>query len=302
MNRNSKRIILAVSLTLLTLFSVPNQAFADDFEDFEAARQAYERGDYPLATERFEQLLGGNPPRLSAGPIRLESRKFYAASLLYVGQPDAAYEQFVLLLQEDETYQLDSVEFSAEIIEVFENARDSLRLERARREQEALEREEALTAEREANAAALAAARERLFELASQESVEEVHSRWVTLLPFGVGQFYNGHNTLGVTLALIQGLSLTAGVITFFSHESLRDARPQPEVLSQARDIEKLLRVGNWIANGIFLASYTVGVVDAQLRFVETRRTTRSRELPSDLRDAVRLSLHPGGLNLQIGF
>lgn len=281
---------------------VPEVAYADDFEDFEQARQAYERGDYPLATERFGALLGGDPPRLGPGPIRLESRKFYAASLLYVGQTDAAYQQFTLLLEEDETYQLDSVEFAAEIIDVFQSARSALQEERARAREEVREREDAIVAQREAESTAMREARALLLEMAREESVEEIHSRWVTLLPFGVGQFYNGHNALGVTLALIQGLSLTAGVITFFSHQSIRDARPQPEVLSQARDIERLIRVGNWIANGIFVTSYVVGVVDAQLRFVESRRTTRSRDLPPDLEDAIRVSLHPGGLNLQIGF
>jgi hypothetical protein len=122
------------------------------------------------------------------------------------------------------------------------------------------------------------------------------------MLPFGAGQFQNEHSGLGITLAAVQGLALIGAGITFFSHMGLRDEEPTENTLEDARSVETTLRVGNWIANGVFVVSYLVGVIDAQLRFVTERRTTRSRELPGDLEEAIELSIHLSGARLRIRF
>jgi len=292
-----------VAALLSLLFAlVSSPAAADDFEDFERARAAYDAGNYPEAVERFTELVGTDPPRLGPGPIRLESRKFFAAALLFIGQRQAAYTQFVALLEEDPAYLIDATSFPHEIVELFEEVRTSIQAERERREQEVRERERAEREFQEAERIRLQAARERVLELAREETTVTLNSRWLAMLPFGVGQFQNRNNGLGITLAVVQGLSLGTAIVLYLSHVGLRDEMPNESTIDDARIIESRLRVGNWIANGVFLASYVVGVVDAQLRFVPERRTMRSRELPSDLEESIQLSIGPLGARLQIRF
>src|SRR5262245_7693507 len=86
------------------LFARASIARADELEDFEHARQAYEAQNYAQAIERFEALVGGEVPHITTRALVLESRKYLAASYLFVHDIPHAEEQFARLLGDDPTY------------------------------------------------------------------------------------------------------------------------------------------------------------------------------------------------------
>ena len=126
-------------------------ARADDLSDFEAARNRYERHDYGRAVEAFRGLVGSEPPRIANALLVLESRKYYAASLLFVGNKEEARKQFRLLLHQEPEYTLDPLAFPKEVVTLFDQVKESVHQELAR-EREAEQQREA-EAERRVRAA-----------------------------------------------------------------------------------------------------------------------------------------------------
>ncbi len=263
-------------------------AHADDLGDLEAARALYDAQRYAEATERLERLLAGDAPARLNRALALEARKYLAAAYLFTTRAADAEHQFALLLALDPDYQLDPALFPAEIRAIFASVRARvLQEERARADR--VERAE--SERRAAEAARLLAENARLDalrELAMRETVVEMHTRWIAAIPFGVGQFQNGHAAFGTTLAVSEGL-LAGAAITL---KILHDALPTPSTFAllapadqvEATNLELGYRVANLITMGVFVALVLTGIVDAQLRFVPSLARTRPRTLPPDLR------------------
>lgn len=258
-------------------------ARADDLGDFEQARQAYEAQDYVRAVTAFSALVGTNPPRLSDRLLVLESRKYLAASLLFVREPARAKEQFRLLLSEEPEYMLDPLAFPTEVLALFDQTKTELqRAAQAQLQEEQRRLEETLRARRDAEKQRrdnLA----RLLELAERGEKREQNSRWVASLPFGVGQFQNGHSGLGVALAMSQGIAATVSGISFLAHQRLRDERPSPDDLDNTREREATWRKTNIASFAVFAGLAVLGILDAHVRFVPERVTPVPRKLPPDL-------------------
>jgi tetratricopeptide (TPR) repeat protein len=283
----SLAVALALSLSLSLASS--SAARADDLADFDRARAAYDAQRYDEAVARFDSLVGGDLPRLQTRALVLESRKYLGAAYLFVGRPADARRQFELLLRDEPTYTIDPVTFPAEVRAAFEEVRRDLEREaRARAEARAREEEE----RRRAEAERLLQERGRLLrlvELAQQETVVEYHSRLYASLPFGIGQFQNGHDGLGLALAVTEGLLAAASIAMTFLHASLPNPR-EYDLLTSAdqRDVrllESAFAITSYITFGAFVAVALAGIVDAHVRFVPTVTRTRRRELPEDLRD-----------------
>lgn len=258
-------------------------ARADDLGDFEQARKAYEAQDYTRAAEAFGALVGTNPPRLSDRLLVLESRKYLAASSLFVADPLRAKEQFRLLLTEEPEYMLDPLAFPTEVLTLFEQTKTEIqRASQARLEAEQRRLAEALAAQREEQRLR----REnlaRLMSLAQESEAREKNSRWVASIPFGIGQFQNGNSGLGAALAMSQGIAAAVSVVSFIAHQRLRDDRPSPDQLDNTRDREAIWRKTNIASFSAFLGLAVVGVLDAHVRFVPERVTSSPRKLPPDL-------------------
>lgn len=278
-------------------------AHADDLSDFETARRAYRAGDYARAARGFEALVGGVVPKTRNPVIRIESRKYLGASYLFLGKKTEARAQFRALLEEDENYVLDPVSFPKAVNDVFADVKTDFAAELERKRAAQAERERAA---REQEMAGLIAQQERirrLEELAMTETVEERNSRWIAALPFGVGQFRNGHKRGGIWFATLQSAFLVASVGTFLGHNSLRGATVAPDRIADARKAEKILRISNWVSVGALVGTYLGSVIDAELRFKPTIEKTRKRELPPDLRSRrLRFGLALGGGSLRLDF
>jgi hypothetical protein len=279
---------------------------ADDLTDLEAARALYDAQRYAEASARLERLLAGDAPQRLNRAIALEARKYLAAAYLFTERGADAERQFAQLLAIDADYQLDPGIFPAEIRAVFAAVRARL----AREERERTERvERAETERRAAEAARLLAESARLAalrELAMQETVVETHSRWIAAIPFGIGQFQNGHDALGTVLAVSEGILAGAAITLKILHDTLPTpstfALLAPADQAAASNLELGYRAANLATMGVLMVLMIAGVADAQLRFVPSISRTRSRTLPPELRNAAAaMTLEPfaGGLRLR---
>lgn len=300
-------LVLAVLCLHMCQICPLTAAAADELEEFEHARKAYEQARYERAIKRFEALVGGEEPRLRSPPLTLESRKYLAASYLFAGEPERAEEQFERLLRQDPDYELDPVVFPREVHEVFASVRERLSEERQREEET---RREQLGAERERRRELDRQRRriEQLEEIARTEVVREENSRWIATIPFGVGQFQNGHRRLGLTLAIAEGVMAATSITTFLLHRSVlaTDLGPPPDGCSREDadfctrlgQREKAYRYTNWASSGLFVGLALVGILDAHLRFVPHTERTRRREVPPE----VQIGAGPTSLHLKIAF
>ena len=142
-----------------------------------------------------------------------------------------------------------------------------------------------------------------------RETVIETHSRWLASLPFGVGQFQNGHAALGAALA-VGGGALAGAAITL---KLLHDALPTPSTWAlllpadqaAASALERGYRIANQLAMAALATLAVVGVIDAQIRFVPAVTRVRSRPLPPDAdpQDAsATLGIGPSGARFLLRF
>jgi len=278
---------------LLTSIVVAAPARANDFDDFQAARTAYEAADYQLARERFEVLVGGEVSRLENRSLTLESHKYLAATYLFLRETPRAEQQFERLLTLDQKYVLDPIGFPHDVQVAFERVRT--RLAEARAEKAKAEAQAA----RDARDAKLEMRREQqrridqLRRLASTERVEQRRSRLVAMVPFGVGQFQNDDEGLGIFFAVAGGTLLVANVSMFFARESLIQSDQNVEATAT------VLQYGTNISAGLLAVVAIVGVIDAQMRFVPTRTIERRRKLPEPLRERFEFGLSPTGAELR---
>ncbi|MEZ4286642.1 MAG: hypothetical protein R3A47_00480 [Polyangiales bacterium] len=295
----SRRAFLPTMLALAIALGVgaASRAHADELGDYDQALSAYQKQDYRQAAKLFEALVGGDPPRATNRVVRLESRKYLGASYLFLQRPAVAKRQFEKLVTEDLNYFVDPMEFPADVVATFNAVKkEALEREAARLEAEKAARENQISKEKQRVA--------QLEALASTETVERKNSRWLAMLPFGVGQFQNGHRAGGIAFAVTESLLTVGAIATFVGHNSLRGKTPANSEIEKAQRQERALRIGNWATVGTLGLTYLAGVLDAQLRFKPSVRSTRTRPLPDELRNApaLEVGLTPFGAHLRVEF
>jgi hypothetical protein len=177
-----RAIVVAALLVLgslcLTSVGLPGLARADDLTDFEHARTLYDKRNHAGAAAAFKLMVGTDPPRVTERLLVLESRKYLAASLLFLGQQDEARAQFRLLLTQEPGYALDPLAFPTDVVTLFERVKQAVQSESEKaRESEQRAREEQ---QRQQLAAAQAeqANLRKLLSLASESETRQQNSRW----------------------------------------------------------------------------------------------------------------------------
>lgn len=283
---------LAAMASAIFVLAVTSPALAGDIEDFQRAREAYDAHDWPLAVLRFEALVGTDPPTLRTPLLVLESRKYLAASYVFVGRSDAARDQLERLLVAEPTYELDATQFPIELVELFASVREEVQEERER------------AAEHAIAAAALEAERERarsLIEFAETEVTLEIeNSRWLALVPFGAGQFQNGQDDIGWMFLVIESITALGAFASLIVHESVQaqltgeDALRRIDV-EQVNGILRAAQIINWTSASLFGVFALAGVLQAQLDFRATHTVRTHREVPPPLREGLEVRLAPNG-------
>jgi tetratricopeptide (TPR) repeat protein len=277
-------------------------AHANDFEEFESARAAYEGQDYARAAQLFEALGGGDTPALTNRSLLLESKKYLGASYLFLGQLPAAEQEFDRLLRMDPQYMLDPLGFPEEVQRLFAQVKTRLDTERKVADDERQREESRLRGVETAREQQQRSRWLRLRQLAETEHVNEVRSRWLAVVPFGVGQFQNGHLSLGSILAVSEGTLFVVSVVSWAVHENLRGLQPTMSERDQYILTERATRYTNQISTALFAVMAITGVVDAQLRFQGNREYERKRQLPADVSGDPQLSIGPGSVQLRMRF
>jgi hypothetical protein len=124
----------------------------------------------------------------------------------------------------------------------------------------------------------------KLLELASQETLITKHRRWLSVVPFGVGQFQNRQPTLGWVLLSSELLALT-GVVAGLAWELQLEAQSQSGVKGSELTARRNTARWTWnISLWSLLVLGTGGVVEAQVHFVpEFHDGVRRRPLPPEL-------------------
>jgi tetratricopeptide (TPR) repeat protein len=277
-----QRFARAAGLAVMLAASV---ARADGRTDLEKAYSAYMGHKYDDAESRLRALLDPATGTLKDPDTIADARMYLGAVLAAEGKKDEAGKVFEALLVAKPDYEPDPLRVSTEAVDAFYDVRARLRTrlvgiktEQARVEQEARERVEA---ERQREAARVA----MLEKLAGEEVVRQPGSRWVALLPFGVGQFQNGQDTLGGLLlateaALVVGSGISAG-ITLYDAGKASDAsrRSDPTGRQYQQYAQLAATVGNLMTAGFALVAIA-GAVQAQIAFVPERIQVRKRPVP----------------------
>jgi len=294
--------VLSLSLVLVALAAPTAQARAGEFEAFERARRAYEAQDYARAVRLFEALGGGDAPTLSDRSLLLECKKYLGASYLFLGKLPQAENEFERLLRLDPQYILDPLGFPEDVQRLFSRVKSRLDTERRVVEQERRREQEAELQRQQENLAREQQRFQKLVDLAETERVQEKHSRLTAFIPFGVGQFQNGHSNLGAVLAVSEGTLLLLGVTSWIVHENLRGQEPSSSERDEFRLIERTSRYANQISFGLFGVIAIAGVIDAQLRFRGDAEYVRKRPLPQELREPPRLGIGPQGVSFSVRF
>ncbi|MEO0322419.1 MAG: hypothetical protein AAF447_05655 [Myxococcota bacterium] len=285
------------ALAVLALLATPRPAAADAIESFLDGRAAYQSGDYPRAVVLLEDLLLPVPASDDALLV-CQARKYLMAGYVLVRQEGKARQEARLLLSDAgcRGSTLDRAAFPEAVVTLYDEVRAVL----AEEEREAEARRAA--AEREerrrlvAEGARVATIRE-LIEVAQEQVVEDRNSRWVALVPFGVGQFRNGHRRAGWFFAVSEGLLAGATLGTFIYHQFYlqprverfaADANAMPELFPTLRTTqltlaERRARISNQVLWSSTVAVAVAGVIDAQVRYVPVRTELRRRPLPDTL-------------------
>ncbi len=305
----------ARSVTALAVLLAPAVCRADDAQELELAKNRFNNGQYEEAHEQFSRLLEPSLPPCDGGPIgacRLtdadlieRTRVLDAASLIALERPALADAQIEKVLRQNPAYAPSPALFPQEVVDRFTEVRGRLReaLEKLAEQQahEALKRRLAEQQAREAQEKWIAAVQR----LAGQEARIEVNSRWLAMIPLGVGQYQNGDTRLGVLFTtselLLGAASLVSGVIVQSYYAQFDATRGCDEFCYATLNRDKATAaLVNQISFGGLMAVALAGIVQAQIAFVPEKVTPLSRPVPPRPKIAPTFSMQPGHLGVGV--
>ena len=261
------------------------EARADALSDLEKAHNAYVAHKYADAETRLRALLDPATGTLRDPDTVADARMYLGASLLAEGKKADAAAVFEQLLRDKPDYQPDPLRVTLQATDALIDARSRLREElaatMAEKVRQAQEDKARLEADRQKAAQRLA----MLEKLASEETVVERHSRWLALVPFGVGQIQNGQTGLGIGFLVVESLAAVGSVVG------------QGFLLYNENQTNDAVRTGNataagyharaqdaYVAGTLFTAGFALvaiaGIIHAEATFVPAHTEVRRRPLP----------------------
>ena len=247
----------------------------------------YEAGKYGECADSLRRLLSNEGARpLRDADVVESARIYHAACLIGGGQNQLADEPLrAAIRQNPQMKPPDGLVFPPQVIERFLRVRETM-FDVIRKAEDERVRKAALFAQRQEERAK----RERLRvagieRLAQQETQITPKSRWLSLVPFGVGQFQNGEKSLGYAFLtseiLLAASTLTSlGVETHLVLKTSQVAKPDPRINSTVANWYTALYISSYAWLGVTVA----GIVEAQLAFQPEHRQVRKRPLPPELK------------------
>lgn len=248
-------------------------------EALQQARAAFEFQDYA----GVERLLAPRAAQVDNPQLQAEAFRLLGVARFYLGKNNGAADAFFELLKLEPDEELDPFYVSPRAITFFDQVKRQREAElqpiREQRKREAEERRRAADAE-------LVARRRReqddetrrLVALRPPTILERrVVQRefWVSLMPFGIGQFQNGDQSLGTALATSQIVAGATSAGSALLIEALRD-RSSGKFSRDSYNIARNLQIAKWASAGAFYALWIGGAIQAAIKF---RPETSAREL-----------------------
>src|SRR5688572_10308250 len=244
----------------------------------------YDVGKYDECARELDKLLDPKGRPLQRRQVKESARIYHAACLIGSGQFERADAPLRDAIRENPQMDLpDALVFPRPVVERFLRVRQSMAQEIAKEDLRRLEEARKRAEEEKLKQEAARLRLRQLESLAGRETVIDRNSRWIAVLPFGVGQFQNGDRGLGYvflgTEVLALGTALVSlGVATQISAQEseIEGAGGQSDAASRAQDWHLVGRVSSWA----FLGLAAIGITEAQVSFVPERRFIRKRPLP----------------------
>jgi hypothetical protein len=295
-------------------------ARADDAQAFELGKNPFDAGQYAEAHARLSALLNPELPPCDAGPspagrchlaspeLIERARALDAASLLALKRDVEADALIGAILRQNPSYTPSPAMFPQEVIDRFTMVRGTISAELRtilqQREREAEQQRLVVQQARDAEQKWIA----DLERLAARERTVEPNSRWIALVPFGIGQFQNGSVGLGILFATSEaafgGASLVAVAIVnslASTNISLRSPTNQPVDVPALNANIKTAVVVNQITFATWGAITLAGVIQAQVAFVPEKVTFHDRPIPPRPKLVPVAAPVPGGAILGLG-
>jgi tetratricopeptide (TPR) repeat protein len=260
-------------------------ARADEITEYQFALNAYDTGDYKAAIERFNKLLARDP-QITNTALLVEIHKYLGASYMFTGQADEARKQFRELLKLEPKYELDSVLFPMEVLDEFLKVKKEMENELKQ-----------IEASKKKKLQELEQKRKKLKENWNKVMQGVKHPTYVrqnvkknrlllAFIPFGVGQFQNGHPVKGWLFFSFETALLASTVITFTLTDyyfSRIENDNDSQYLSRAEQLQHATTVTFWL----FIGAIVAGIVDALVFFrwkKVTYETVKEEDIPPEYR------------------
>jgi hypothetical protein len=311
---------VALSLAAFLVLSWPSKALAADPQEFELAKTRVDRGEYEEAAKRFALMLTVTLPpcgssmdlsgacRLTDADLIDRARGQYAIALVALSREVEADAQIFAILENNPGFSPNPAVFPQAVLDRFTLVRGDhqLDLERITRERAEQERQA-----RVAQQKAREADRRWLVDLerrAGEVRIVEKNSRWIALLPFGVGQLQNGDHALGAFFMATEVLAAGTAIVTEVVHDAKASANPAlPDpATGRAIDTDRLtselstLRTINHVSFGVAAGLAVLGIVQAQIAFVPERVRVEKRPIPKRPSVTPSASIGPAGAGVSV--
>ncbi len=279
------RWLVAASLVAL-LCATPGVARADAKDDLEKAHNAYMTHRYDDAETRLRALLDPTRSGLKDPDSIADARMYLAAVLLAEKKTEEAASTLEDLLNARPDYQADPMRVALEAIDALTDTkarlRDKLNAKKAEEFRKVQEEKAKLEVEHQKQVLRLA----MLEKLATTEVVVERHSRWLSLVPFGVGQFQNGQTAEGWLFLTTEGLfaagTIVAAGFAYAYEERAWQYHQQGNSAAQSAYSSAATRAAitdDVLAGGLVLTALA-GIIHAEATYVPERVEMRKREIP----------------------
>lgn len=268
-------------------------ALAAPDANLKRAHDRFEFGAWADAAASVRAWLSEHPE--PSGPDAIDAFRILGISEFQLGDMPQARQAFVSLLSQDPDYTLDPFLVPPPVVEFFE---------RVKKENEAAlvplrERKRALAEQQrladEARRRLIAEEQARTGPPTKVIKVEERHYAF-NWMPFGAGQFQNGHKAKGTAIAAAQLAFGATNLAAIIIHNQIVDDRSRrcspsqqgcsrPPLTDSDRDLLERIDIVKYASAALFWAVYGFGVYDAH-RFYVPRVETEI----TPTRGAVRLS------------
>ncbi len=251
----------------------PSESLSTDeiYNRYAQGKNAYLYGSYPQCIEILSSILIPNSLIVDIDQ-RIDAYRYLGLSLYYLKNLEQSQSVFEKLLFLKPDYELDPVETPQEAISFLDKIKKELQTQ-------LIERQKILEEERKKEEE-----KKKKINAISTEYEFQINSRFVALLPFGIGQYQNDDDVMGTTFLASEFITSAISVFAFIQVESLRqsDGKFSPIQFEQAQVYQNMQLISAYST----LALMLTGSIHALLTFKEKKLLKLHKsDKPLDLND-----------------